>query len=572
MRFRCFAAIFAVLVLVAGTGQAQQDIWIQIEAHSNLTDAEARANVLAGQVSPLEGYRLGSGWYALAIGPLSPGQAPRELGRLLVTRQIPQDSYLVDGGEFRRKFWPPAGSDQAAAQIATVETAPVAEPVVPDETPAQARRSEARLNGTERKELQSALAWEGHYAGAIDGAIGRGSRNAMAEWQTANGHEASGILTTAQRAELTSDYYEVLASIGMAMVNEPKAGIDIELPMALVKFNRYDAPFVHYAPIDDTGAQVILISQTGARGRMNALYDILQTLTIVPLDGPRRLRRSSFRIHGENPRIITDIYATISGDDIKGFALIWPNDGDRCRDLVLSRIEQSFSPYSGSVLPDNFGAIDGGNFDALAGFAVCRPEYVRSGFFVSLTGDVLTSMEAGQSCDRITLADETTLAIAGADSATGVALLRPETPLRPISVARFAADKINIGGQVALAGYSFGGRLNAPSLTFGTVSDHQGLAGEPDLQRLLLAANQGDYGGPILDASGAVVGMLKPNQDATRVLPENVQFAVGADRLSAILQGLGVAPVLSQDQAGIAPEDLAMRAADFTVLIQCWNS
>ena len=94
MRFRCFAAIFAVLVLVAGTGQAQQDIWIQIEAHSNLTDAEARANVLAGQVSPLEGYRLGSGWYALAIGPLSPGQAPRELGRLLVTRQIPQDSYL----------------------------------------------------------------------------------------------------------------------------------------------------------------------------------------------------------------------------------------------------------------------------------------------------------------------------------------------------------------------------------------------------------------------------------------------------------------------------------------------
>ncbi len=229
--------------------------------------------------------------------------------------------------------------------------------------------------------------------------------------------------------------------------------------MALVKFNRYDAPFVHYAPIDDTGAQVILISQTGARGRMNALYDILQTLTIVPLDGPRRLRRSSFRIHGENPRIITDIYATISGDDIKGFALIWPNDGDRRRDLVLSRIEQSFSPYSGSVLPDNFGAIDGGNFDALAGFAVCRPEYVRSGFFVSLTGDVLTSMEAGQSCDRITLADETTLAIAGADSATGVALLRPETPLRPISVARFAADKINIGGQVALAGYSFGGRL-----------------------------------------------------------------------------------------------------------------
>ncbi|MEZ5869689.1 MAG: peptidoglycan-binding domain-containing protein [Defluviimonas denitrificans] len=59
--------------------------------------------------------------------------------------------------------------------------------VLPDETPAEARRSEALLTGDDRKELQEALQWYGHYAGAIDGAFGPGTRRSMAEWQTAEG-------------------------------------------------------------------------------------------------------------------------------------------------------------------------------------------------------------------------------------------------------------------------------------------------------------------------------------------------------------------------------------------------
>ena len=90
----------------------------------------------------------------------------------------------------------------------------------PDETKAEARDSEALLLPEDRMALQTALQWFGFYAGAIDGDYGPGTRKSMAAWQEAQGVDATGVLTTRQRAALLGAYQEQMAVYGFASVRD----------------------------------------------------------------------------------------------------------------------------------------------------------------------------------------------------------------------------------------------------------------------------------------------------------------------------------------------------------------
>ena len=135
--------------------------------------------------------------------------------------------------------------------------------VVQEETPDQARQSEAQLTREERDALQVALQYFGFYQGGIDGAFGPGTRGAMTDWQIARGLEPSGVLTTRQRAQLLDEYETELARLGYAQVTDATAGIDVVLPMGMVAFEEYNFPFARYTPINDSGLTVLLISQPG---------------------------------------------------------------------------------------------------------------------------------------------------------------------------------------------------------------------------------------------------------------------------------------------------------------------
>jgi hypothetical protein len=113
-------------------------------------------------------------------------------------------------------------------------------------------------NEAERKELQAALQWFGFYSAVIDGAFGPATRSAMAAWQEAGAQRATGVLTTAQRVALLSAYRGAMAELGLQRVTEPEAGIAIDLPLAMIRFDRYDPPFVRYGEVDGSGVTVLL--------------------------------------------------------------------------------------------------------------------------------------------------------------------------------------------------------------------------------------------------------------------------------------------------------------------------
>ncbi len=576
MRKIVFGVVFLVMSMVSNLALAQQTVWVQIETQRSLARAQEVARSYSGNLQSVAGFVMRSGWYAIAIGPFSPADAEVALQQLRVTRQIPGDSYVVDGAQFGRQFWPIGATANAPAVVSQVQPTEdvVAQPLIPaEETVAQARRSEWQLNRDQRKELQTALQSEGFYTSAIDGAIGPGTRRSMADWQANEGFEATGVLTTQQRHDLVRRYGDVLAGLGLELFIDNRAGIQIEIPAALVKFDRYDPPFAQFKANNTDGPQILLISQTGDNAALRGLYDIMQTLEIVPMNGQRQIGRRSFTLSGQNTELSSYTFAVLVDGSVKGFTLIWPGTSDRQHAMVLNALQQSFAPFGDAVLPD---VVDGGtgaqSLDLLAGLNIRQPDSAASGFYVTSTGSILTAAANVARCTKILIDDDFTADITAVDPNLGFALLQPLRPTSPIAVAQFAIENPRLKSEIAIAGYSFGGLLAAPTLTYGQLSDLRGLNGDASVNRLTITAEQGDSGGPVFSVDGAVLGMLLPaGKSLGRKLPDGVEFAANAASTSDFLTTNAVPVSTYPGGPKLDPEDLSHVAADMTVLVSCWN-
>ncbi|MDJ0628669.1 MAG: serine protease [Rhodobacter sp.] len=584
MKHAISALVTAVITLWAGLAAAQVT-FVQVEAHQNLGPAQDRVRAFAANLPDVNGFRMGSGWYAIALGPYDENGAIARLKSLRSQRAIPADSFLVDSRAYSQQFWPIGSNALDGAVVETpapqqdtvtalLDSIPVSEPQPePEETRREALRSESRLTRQEKFNLQIALQWFGFYQGRIDAAFGPGTRNSMAEWQTSKGYEPTGVLTTRQRAELVGEYEAVLASLDLRLVTDDRAGIEVEMPLAMVAFDRYESPFAHYNSIDDGGVTVLLISQTGDEATLLGLYDIMQTLEIVPLDGARERRANSFTLTGENAEITSYTYAVLGDGAVKGFTLIWPAGDDKRREVALKAMRDSFKPIRGTVLPETVG--EGTleqSIDLISGLQIRRPQRSRSGFYIDSRGSVLTTAQAVEGCGRITLDETYEATVAASDAGLGLALLQPADPLAPVDYARFQAAIPRLKSEVAVSGYSFEGMLGAPTLTFGTLADIKGLQGEQTMKRLALAASPGDAGGPVFDTSGSVLGMLLPTESpAGKQLPEDVSFATDAEAIATFLSNSGYAPAASDRAGSMSAEDLTRLAADLTVLVSCWE-
>lgn len=571
-----------LLALLAVLGFAPvalaQEAWVQVEAQPSLTEAEGRARDYAAEFPNVSGYQLSSGWYAIVLGPYSPEAAAGALADLRSDGAIPRDSFVTDGGAHRQQFWPVgaiAGQPQVDPVVdpAMEPVAPVIEVMPAEESVREAKASEAELDADGRKALQTAMAWYGFYDGGIDGAFGPGTRNSMAAWQEANGFEATGVLTTKQRATLVGNYQADQAEFGFVSASEPEAGIEITLPLALVQFDHYEPPFVHFNEKAGSGLKVILISEPGNQDSLSGLYDVLQTLEVVPAEGERSKSEKSFTINAASDTVQSYAYAEVKDGMVKGYLVVWnPADAERMS-RILPALKSSFRGVGDKALDPGLVPMEAATRSGLlAGMEVKLPKLSRSGFFVDAAGTVVTTVEAVAQCGRVTIDHATDATVVAQDAETGVAILQPITPLAPQAFARFSGGAVRLGSEIAVAGYSYEDKLPAPVLTFGTLEEEKGLNGEAGLSRLAAPVLPGDAGGPVLDGTGAVLGMLLPPAvKGAKLLPDGVAFAAQAGVIGQALTSAGVvvSPATSTDLA--TPDALNAAGLGMTVLVSCWE-
>lgn len=602
----------ALTLCLSTAARAQSDdpdevVWVQIEAQQSLARATDRARAYTTLLEDVNGFAVGGGWYAIVVGPYRRADADIVLRQYRREGLVPRDSFIQRSNRLRQQFWPvganvsgdgaveapdgtvpaqqpqddavtpPAPSTEAPAQAPIVaevapEPAPEPEPEPADETPAEAQRAERELSRDEKKQLQVMLQWAGFYNAGIDGSFGRGTRNSMATWQEANNFEKTGILTTLQRAALKKQYNAVLEGLGLTIVRDAQAGIEMTLPMDVVKFDRYEPPFAQYTPSGDLDARVLLISQPGDQDTLFGLYEIMQTLEIVPLTGPRERGNASFTLVGENARMVSYTEAALENGEIKGFTLIWPAGDEERRTRLLEEMRVSFTRMPGA-LSASAGDASQQSIDLISGLQVRKPKTSRSGFFINEAGNVATTSAAVQSCSRITLDEDTEAEVVADDTSRGVALLKPKAALAPLAIASFAARPARLQSEVAVAGYSFGGVLSSPSMSFGTLADIRGLQGEENVSRLALRSREGDAGGPVLDRTGAVIGMITTAPEGGPVLPDDVTFALSSASVveASTDAGITLSASAAEGTAGLTAFQLSEKASGMTVLVSCWE-
>ena len=578
------------MALVAGASAAQDMRWIQIEAQPSLLEAETRARIYAQEFPDTQAHSIGSGWYAITLGPLPEDEADLRMSQLRARAAIPRDSFLATGANYRQRIYPigpaPAAVTAAqtfeaeviqeeATQVSVVETAESAAPeqaspeqsiTVPDETLSEARESEGLLSPDEKMDLQRYLQWAGYYNSTIDASFGRGTRRSMAAWQTDNGHEDTGVLTTAQREKLRAQYFAIFAGLGLETHRDLEAGISIDLPKEVVAFDAYAAPLAHFKAQDASSpAQIFLISAAGNRGDLAAIYGVLPTLSIVPMNIEKSLNKDRFVITGAGTSTRAFITASHKGGEIKGFGLIWPNQNEEQFDRLVAHMRKSFETFSGTLDPSLSVAIH--DPETEFGVAIRKPAFVKSAVFVSDQGHAMTDTSNLENCSALTIGGTYDAEII-ARSETGAGLLSPKSEFNPISYAKLG-DAVRKGDKTFLSSYPYGGRLGLASVTQATVMETTDLSGNAEKFRLDFLAEPGDLGGAVLDQSGNLTGILVSRDDTGRILPNNVNFAAATDALASMMQSAGLRFRTGKTNR---LDDVALIASAQNILtpIECW--
>jgi len=115
------------------------------------------------------------------------------------------------------------------------------------------------------------------------------------------------------------------------------------------------------------------------------------------------------------------------------------------------------------------------------------------------------------------------------------------------------------------------------NVTIGILSATRGVGDDPHVFQMTAPVQSGNSGGPLVDMSGNVVGVVVSKLDAMTVsqrtgdVPQNVNFAIKAGEVAAFLDGLHIA--YSSGRLGDRKEaaDLAEAAKKFAVQIICFG-
>lgn len=205
-----------------------------------------------------------------------------------------------------------------------------------------------------------------------------------------------------------------------------------------------------------------------------------------------------------------------------------------------------------------------------------------SGFAVSIGGLVLTNAHVVAGCGalRVVTPDPSRLPaiLVAVDRLSDLALLKVSRSFS--KVAEFRSGRaVRLGEDVTALGFPLHGLLaSGVTVSSGSVSALAGIANDTGRIQISAPVQPGSSGGPLLDASGAVVGVVVSKLDALKMvaatgdIPQNVNFAIKGEVARLFLESQGVTPQAAGGFAPKARDEVAAIGREFTVLVECLNA
>jgi S1-C subfamily serine protease len=194
---------------------------------------------------------------------------------------------------------------------------------------------------------------------------------------------------------------------------------------------------------------------------------------------------------------------------------------------------------------------------------------VGTGFIVSTDGYLITNNHviAGRNGQpeatvQVTLSDGTTMngRVVGADARSDIAVVKLDGNQQYSALKLGTIDNVAVGEDVIAIGYALdlkAGEGASYSVTKGIVSAKNRAIDETSVTSGAIqtdaAINHGNSGGPLLDLTGAVIGVntsLAPDP-TTGQAAAGIGFAVGADTIQAVYDDIRATGAVSRGYLGI---------------------
>ena len=221
---------------------------------------------------------------------------------------------------------------------------------------------------------------------------------------------------------------------------------------------------------------------------------------------------------------------------------------------------------------------------AIMAFACLAPHVaaqVSSGTaFAVAPGLLITNQHVVDGCtsiDVVAADGRLTGSIVDADRKIDIALLRVDG-LRGETARLRSPRNVRLGESVMVFGFPLPGSLSSGgNFTSGLVSALRGMEDAAGELQITAPVQSGSSGGPLMDASGLIIGVVQGKLDAlhsaiaTGDIPQNVNFAMS---LQALADFLVKNRVSFRDAAISAPLDMprvAELAQSFTYRVECRN-
>ena len=186
---------------------------------------------------------------------------------------------------------------------------------------------------------------------------------------------------------------------------------------------------------------------------------------------------------------------------------------------------------------------------------------------------MLTNAHVIQNCRSITV-DGKPAEILAVSQTFDLAVVKPSV-VEEISHLTFARTEAGLNADITIAGYPLHGILGGLNVSRGSISSMTGLGGDETSVQISAPVQPGNSGGPVVDRSGNLVGVVVSKLDVMQVanvtgdIAQNVNFAIRGAMAKTFLQANGVDYEEQSSDEDIRPEQSAKMLQAATGLIQC---
>ncbi|MDG1372117.1 MAG: serine protease [Paracoccaceae bacterium] len=519
---------------------------------------------------PISGvYRSNNGWFVIASSVLPKNESEQAIATLVARRLVPSDSYCSSGGSFVAavlKYTRPSNQRDSESSLSLDFHGPF----------------DARTMTVEEKRLlQASLSLSGHYKGLIDGAWGRGSQESLDSFaqenfgsDASNGHAAASLLFVIE--ELTDGDWQPFEF--------PQSKAFFLGPKARLEAKEVNGSFVHL---------------------VDAESEITVLLNILPSDKMTDVHGDTVRNATSEPYVVRNdgfwvTAASIAGGRIYVRSRYDPNSGSWATAFTSSATKATGSNLIIASLSDspvpNLDYPDGGYVDQQISRLLeefkkentasdkrqttrgsAEPETGESsgtGFYINQASDVLTNAHVVEGCSDVTVNGRPARVIA-ANETFDLAVVDVISPTGKEEWLTFESEQVKLNSDVTVAGFPLLGLLGGLNVTRGSVSSLKGLGGDALTLQISAPVQPGNSGGPMVNAEGAVVGVVVAKLDSIAVasavgdIPQNVNFAIRGEIAKTFLSANSIGYSVISDRPELSPESLAELLSRATVVIEC---